>query len=71
MNNSNIIKLINENGVEAEYGEIPDLWHAAHKSGISRHDREQILQVWHMAHDLKAVIEGQDQARLVPTEVKS
>ena len=76
MNNDNVIKLVNENGVPKEYGRIQDLWHLADAVGrgmnFGDHDPEQrelwtqqILEVWHMAHDLKSVVEGQDQAKLV------
>lgn len=76
MNNRNVIKLINENGVAKEYGEIPDLWHIAQAINEGRDHgaiskeaceelAEQILHVWHMAHDLKSVIEKQEQAKLV------
>lgn len=76
MNNSNEIKLINENGAEKTYGEIPDLWHiataVAEGRDLGEFDQEQrdlwekmILQVWHMAHDLKSVTEEQGEAGLV------
>lgn len=69
MNNSNEIKLINENGKEVSYGQIPDLWH--HADFIGKHfgeqARENVIQVWMMAQDLKSVIEEQDKAQL--TEV--
>ena len=67
MNNSNIIRLVNENGQLKTYGEIPDLWHIAchvhstHGAKIS----DAILQVMYMAHDLKACIEGQGQAKIL------
>ncbi len=34
--------------------EIPDLWHVA-KSGycLRDDDRDKVLEVWHIAHDLK------------------
>jgi len=67
MNNDNPIRLINENGAPKEYGRIPDLWHVAQY--LASKDRKEasdaVLEVWHMAHDLKAVIEKQDQARIV------
>ena len=73
MNNDNAITLLNENGVKKEYGRIPDLWHVAQylKGNIDADDlglssiADQILEVWHMAHDLKAVIEGQGDARVL------
>ena len=63
MNNDNIIKIINENGAEKEYGRIPDLWHIAMRR--NKAEREAILQVWHMAHDFKAIAEGQGEAKLI------
>lgn len=67
MNNSNEIKLINENGAEKSYGQIPDLWHVADHIGSHFGDeaREQVLQVWMMAHDLKSCAENQGQAHIV------
>lgn len=68
MNNSNVIKVVNENGVEKEYGQIPDLWHIAGmiRDGEMYQDQDQrsatadaILQVWNMAHDLKSAAERQ------------
>ena len=64
MNNDNPIKLISENGMAAEYGRVPDLWHIAMRIE-DQQDREAVLQVWHMAHDLKACVEGQGEARIV------
>jgi hypothetical protein len=65
MNNDNTIKLINENGAEKEYGRIPDLWHLAMKLSDDKPTQDAILQVWHMAHDLKSVIEKQGQAKII------
>ena len=77
MNNDNPIKLINENGAAKEYGRIPDLWHVAMMVSegkdfgalMTDEDAEKlseaILEVWHMAHDLKSCIEGQGKARIV------
>ena len=76
MNNDKTIKLVNENGVPAEYTGVHDLWQLAmaiqEGRDFTQFDdeqrrlwSEQILQVWHMAHDLKSVVEGQGQARLV------
>lgn len=76
MNNDNVIKLINENGVAKEYDRIPDLWHTAMNiaNGLDhgalgetacQELSDMILQVWHMAHDLKSVVEGQGVAKLV------
>jgi hypothetical protein len=61
MNNTHEIKLMNENGVEKTYGQIPDLYHLADFAGkhFGENAREQILQVWMMAHDLKSVAEEQ------------
>ena len=67
MNNENPIKLINENGAAKEYGRIPDLWHIAMRlqgEGLEQ-ACEAVLEVWHMAHDLKACAEGQGEARIV------
>ena len=70
MNNSNDIKLVNENGKDKTYGQIPDIYGFAGIIGDTHGEsaREMVLQVWMMAHDLKSVIEQQDQARL--TEVR-
>lgn len=74
MNNCNIIRLLNENGIAVEYGQIPDLWHIAQyviekgeKKGNSAlvNQGKDIISVWHMAHDLKACAEEQGQARII------
>ena len=74
MNNCNIIRLLNENGIAVEYGQIPDLWHIAQyviekgeKKGNPAlvNQGKDIISVWHMAHDLKACAEGQGLARIV------
>lgn len=74
MNNDHKIKLVNENGAVKQYARIPDLWHAAMyiEELVQDHPgladvSEQILEVWHMAHDLKSVAERQGEARI--TEV--
>jgi hypothetical protein len=74
MNNDKKIKLVNENGAKKSYARIPDLWHAAMyiEELVQDHPgladvSEQILEVWHMAHDLKSVAERQGEARI--TEV--
>jgi hypothetical protein len=69
MNNDKTIKLVNENGVTKEYSRIPDMWHIAQgiRSTIGGKAAEEILEVWHMAHDLKACAERQGEARI--TEV--
>lgn len=61
MNNSSKIKLTNENGVEKVYGQIPDLWHIAEglRTQLGGKAADEVLEVWHMAHDLKAVAEKQ------------
>jgi hypothetical protein len=74
MNNYSPIKLINQNGGAREYGTIPDLWHIAQHLKSDPGERgqamaEAVLQVWHMAHDLKACIEGQGQAHIVSPKV--
>lgn len=37
--------------IEAELIQIPDLWHVAMRSAPI--DRDAILEVWHLAHDLR------------------
>lgn len=71
MNNSSKIKLINENGASKEYGAIPDLWDLAQAVGgrFGYEHQEAILQVWHMAHDLKAVVEKQRGASNLPAQI--
>ena len=67
MNNSNLIKLLNENGVEREYGQIPDLWHVAEllrEQGLNQ-QADDVIEVWHMAHDFKSVTEGQGSAKIL------
>lgn len=71
MNNDQDIRLINENGAEKVYGEIPDLWHVAEAIREGRDfamttNKDQrtamadaVHQVWMMAHDLKSVAEEQ------------
>jgi hypothetical protein len=71
MNNSSKIKLTNENGAEKTYGQIPDLWH--HAEFIGKHfgdeQRDAILEVWGMAHDLKACAEQQQGNGKVPAHI--
>ena len=62
MNNSNIIKIRNENDRVLSYGEIPDLWHIAgylESKGMTD-SADAVREVWHMAHGFKAAIENQD-----------
>ncbi len=63
----NTIKLVNANSVTREYGAIPPLWQLAHRLSADGDEKlsEQVLQVWHMAHDLRAVVEEQGQARII------
>ncbi len=63
MNNDNTITVVNENGKQFTYGRIPDLWHIA--EGLDDKQRDAVLQVWHMAHHLKAAIERQEGAHIV------
>ncbi len=67
MNNCHNIELVNENGKTQVYGQIPDLWHIAMELAEDGREEtcEAILQVWHMAHDLKSCIENQGEARIV------
>ncbi len=78
MNNSNLIHLQNENGRQIKYGQIPDLWHVMQSIAegnfnvTNKQHRERIAaeinQVWMMAHDLKAVVEEQGEARIIAIE---
>lgn len=58
-NQSNLVTLSKggkgERSVDASKIEIPDLWHLA-QSQDSQQDREAILEVWHLAHDLRTHI---------------
>jgi len=72
MNNDHIIKIINENGVPTEYGRFLDLWHIAQAVGTGKGEIlnrgeafKMVLEVWHMAHDFKAIAEGQGLACIV------
>jgi hypothetical protein len=72
MNNSNIIRVVNENGKEFEYGQIPDGYqvadYIADNCDATLGDQkasEIVRHLWHMAHHLKAAIEQQEQARIV------
>ncbi len=68
MNNSNVIKVMNENGKVFEYGQIPDLWTIAEGLRTLKGGQwinpdlaaDKVLEVWHMAHHLKAAIENQE-----------
>lgn len=55
------IRLINQNGKAQDYPlQIPDLWHAAaylKRAGYEGH-AEEVLKVWHMAHDLLSAVTG-------------
>ena len=63
MNNDNIIRLMNENGAIREFGSIPDLWHIA--QSLPDTEKAAVLEVWQLAHGLKAVIEKQGEAKLL------
>ena len=61
------IKLTNENGVNVEYQNVPDCWHAYvwlkdNAPNVGMGDgtslADMVLECWHQAHDYKAVIEG-------------
>jgi hypothetical protein len=64
--NQQTVKLINAGGRSEAISEIPDLWHIAmkldqdglHKAGTA------VLEVWHMAHDLKDAITYDREARI-------
>ena len=68
------ITLINEHGIEKYYYDIPDAWHTAcairdDQIPVNPETRaqraEDVLVLWHMAHDFRAVLEKRGQARLV------
>ena len=65
--NQNKVKLLNASGKPRDIGEIPDLWHIA--EGVRKQAGgkagDAILEVWHMAHDMKDAITNQDQARVI------
>ena len=61
-----MIKLTNVHGKLKEYGNVPDLWYAANylrEAGLVKM-ADQVLHTWHMAHDLKHVIDGKGKAKL-------
>lgn len=71
--NQNTVTLVNAGGMKREYKEIPDLWHIAqtiqdvpemheHLGGAAA---DLILEVWHMAHDLKDAITGERGAHII------
>lgn len=65
--NQQKVKLLNASGKARDIGEIPDLWHIA--EGVRKQAggkaADAILEVWHMAHDMKDAITNQDQARVI------
>ena len=59
------IHLINKNGIEKTYEAIPDLWHIPMQAGLTVAVREQILEVWNMAHAMRDVLKGNGKAKLL------
>ena len=70
------INLINRNGVAKEYStKIPDLYKIAmtpevqslrYGDGEPGAIAEEMIEAWHMLHDLTAVVTAQGEARLTP-----
>ncbi len=66
-------KLINRNGAEMEYGNVPDCWHVytwlkdnapgVSLGGVSLAD--MVLDCWHQAHDYKAIVLQEGEAKRV------
>ena len=65
--NQHKVKLLNASGKPREIGEIPDLWHIAEgvRNQAGGKAGDAVLEVWHMAHDMKDAITNQDQARVI------
>jgi hypothetical protein len=69
--NQTTVVIKNASGVERRIEEIPDLWHIAQAVGGGnvlqnrKRARDMILEVWHMAHDLKDAISEDREAELV------
>lgn len=63
--NQHKVKLLNASGKPREIGEIPDLWYLQHHPRLSIKDKELIIDVWHMTHNLKDAITNLGQARVI------
>ena len=69
--NTNTIKLMNAGGREKIIGDVPDLWHIAMAVSegkeifLNQEASERILEVWHMAHDLKDAITEDRGAKII------
>ena len=65
--NQSTVVLKNASGQERRITEIPDLWHIAQylASKDRKHASDAVLEVWHMAHDLKDAITEEREACIV------
>ena len=55
--------MINKNGIQVEYNEIPDLWDMA--QGLDDDSRAMVLRVWHQAHDMRDCIQLNEKAEMI------